>query len=167
MKLAVVFGLFNPPSKCDQILFDALAERAADDTECVIMTNDQFDARNPMGVLEKQEVIGLMMTAPVTLRMDYDHFIQFLQAESGNYDSIEFICDHEVPPSVNRAVKKYSSVPIKVTKIDTGGADDAHWNMMVALQAGDVELFGKYYGGDDTTKDELFTKMQERIKCLS
>jgi hypothetical protein len=167
MKLAIVFGSFNPPSKCDRILFDALAERADGETECVILTDDQFDAKHPMGVLEKQEVLGLMLTHPVTLRMDYGHMIEFLEAESHKYDSIEFVCDRNITPAAVKVVKKYSAVPVTVSKIDMGNADDAHWGMMVALHSGEFDLFGKYYGGDQTTMEEMFTKMKERIKCLS
>lgn len=167
MKLVLTYGDFNPPTMSDGRLFQALADYTGVDTEVIVMTNDQFDKRHPMGVLERQEVIGCMLPRGVELRMDYHHAIVFVKENSERYESITYVGPANTPKSVEGALKKASKCPVSVVRVDTGDAE-REWNgIFIALHGEDFDEFCKYYGGDVTTRVEFFNKLKDRVKCLN
>lgn len=167
MKLVFAFGHFSPPSICDSVLIQSLGEYRAHDTKVMLLTDDQFDRMNLMGILEKQEAIAGLLPRDVELRMDVDWVPNFLENESSDYESITVLYDAMLPKSALRVMKKSSKVPIEFVQINVGDADEAYNQLRYALYGGDFELFCKYYGGNTNTRVEYFNNMKDRTKCLN
>lgn len=167
MKLVLTYGDFNPPTMCDGRLFAALADFTGHDTEVLVLTNDVFDKRHPMGVLERQEVISCMLPRDVKLRMDFYHAVVFVRDNADKYESITYVGSENTPKAVEGALKKVAKCPVNVVRVDVGDVE-RDWNgVFIALINEDFDEFCKYYGGDDTTKVEFFNKLKDRVKCLN
>lgn len=165
MKLVFAFGHFSPPSICDAVLIQSLGEYRAHDTKVMLLTDDQFDRMNLMGILEKQEAIAGLLPRDVELRMDVDWVPNFLENESTDYESITVLYDSMLPSAALKVMKKSSKVPIEFVQIDVGDADEAYNQIRYALYGGDFDLFCKYYGGNTNTRVEYFNNMKDRTKC--
>lgn len=167
MKLVIAIGQFSPPSICDALLIQILGQYRAQDTKVMLLTDDQFDRINLMGVLEKQEVLSGMLPLDVEMRMDVQWLPDFLDAESDQYDSITLVHDSRLPKEAFKVIKKHSKSPIEFVAADIGDADEAFNQLRYAIYGGDFDLFCKYYGGDTNTRVEHFNNMKDRAKCLN
>lgn len=164
MKLAMVWGSYNPPTKGDRILFDALAKHAGHDTDCMLITDTFFSTDHPVGVLEKSEILHGMISAYVKVYMDFPSYPDFFKSIEGKYDEITFLIDTKQDINkVKKALAAWTKTPVVVQAVDCGDPYDEKALLIGALRLHDFELFKDNYGGPEISLIHIWNTLKDRV----
>lgn len=164
MHLVVCYGRFNPPTIAHQALFHRVADIANIETEGMIATSQTFDQKNPLGILEKTEILSSMVPRGVKLECQYESPFALMAALANKYETVTLVCGSDRINDYRRLQGYHPNL-----KLDIVDRDDTISSSLLreACAVGDYDTFVKYYGGPSNSTVSVYNTVKERVKCLS
>lgn len=164
MHLVVCYGRFNPPTIAHAALFDKIADMMNFETEGMIATSQTFDSKNPLGILEKNEVLSIMAPRGIPVEFQYESPFALMDALAPKYETVAMICGADRKKDYKRLQGYHPNLKLHIVDRDNEISSSL---LREACAKGDFDTFVKYYGGPSISTVSVYNTVKERVKCLS
>lgn len=164
MHLVVCYGRFNPPTIAHQALFEKINDMINIGTEGMIATSQSFDSKNPLGILEKNEILSIMAPRGIKVEFQYESPWALMEALAAKYETVTMLCGEDRKKDYVRLQGYYPNLKLEIVP---RGDEISSTLLREACANGDFDTFVKYYGGPSISTVSVFNTVKERVKCLN
>jgi hypothetical protein len=134
------------------------------ETEGMIATSQTFDQKNPLGILEKNEILSIMAPRGVQVEFQYESPFALMDALAQKYETITLLCGSDRTKDYKRLQGYHPNLKLEIVKRD---GEISSSLLREACANGDYDTFVKYYGGPSISTVSVYNTVKERVKCLS
>lgn len=164
MHLVVCYGRFNPPTIAHKALFDQVGDMMNFETEGLIATSQSFDSKNPLGILEKNEILSIMAPRGVKVSFEHESPFALMDALAPKYETITLLCGSDRKRDYVRLQGYHPNLKLHIVERSNEISSSL---LREACLNGDYDTFVKYYGGPSISTVSVYNTVKERVKCLS